>query len=170
MPVTNYVSYLTNKTGAPYQGAPIAVTKPISYNYVWITNWNYSFGNVLTNHYYTNRYVTVQSVWVKSPVGAPYGTLVTTTNNVTYKTNLVSGDFFIIPTNWCGFEVAATLPLGNPPYSYGLTNAIFYNGYNTNGATGTNVVAGGNSYGLVQYVYDLYTLSLIHISEPTRPY
>lgn len=157
VPVTNYVHYLTNKTGAPYQGAPIAVTKAVSTNYVWITNWNYTFGNVLTNHYYTNRIVRVQSIWVKSPAGAPYGTLVTTTNNVTYKTNLVSGDFFIIPTNWCGFEVAGTLPLGNPPYSYGLTNAIFYNGYNTNGATGTNIVAGGNSYGLVQYVYDLYT-------------
>ena len=157
VPVTNYVYYLTNKTGAPYQGPPKAVTKVVSINYVWITNWVYTFGNVLTNHYYTNRLMQSQSIWVKSPAGAPYGTLVITTNYATYKTNLVSGDFFIIPTNWCGFDVAETLPLSTPPYSYGTTNTIFYNGYNTNGATGTNVVAGGNSYGLVQNYYDLYT-------------
>ena len=153
--VTNYVHYLTNKTGAPYQGLPIAVTKAVSTNYVWITNWNYTFGNILTNHYYTNRLVSIQSISVTSPVGAPYGTVVATTNFVTVKTNQISGDFFIIPTNWCGFEVASTLPLGNPPYAYGTTNVILYNGYNTNGATGTNIALGG--YGLVQYVYDLYT-------------
>jgi len=154
--VTNYVNYLTNQTGSPYNGTPIAVTKPISTNYVWITNWNYSFGNVLTNHFYTNRSITIQSIWVTNQIGAPYGSpLVYKTNYTTFKTNLISGDFFIIPTNWCGFEVAATLPDGNPAYAYGLTNTVSYIGYNTNGATGTNLSS--SSYGLLQNYYDLYT-------------
>ena len=154
--VTNYVNYLTNRTGSPYQGPPIAVTKPISTNYLFITNWNYTFGNVLTNHYYTNRFVKVQSIWITNQIGAPYGSpLVYKTNYVTIKTNMISGDFFIIPTNWCGFEVAATLPPSTPPYLYGVTNTVFYNGYNTNGATGTNLTA--NSYGLVKSTFDLYT-------------
>ena len=156
--VTNYVNYLTNKVGSPYQGSPVAVTKPVSTNYVWITNWSYSFGNVLTNHYYTNRLVRIQSISVSSKIGAPYGSPPTIkTNYTTYKTNLISGDFFIIPTNWCGFEVSLTLPLSNPPYSYGATNTVFYNGYNTNGATGTNNIFTGNSYGLVKNYYDIYT-------------
>ncbi len=154
--VTNYVNYLTNRVGAPYQGTPIAVTKAVSTNYLWVTNWNYTFGNVLTNHFYTNRLVKVQSIWVTNQIGAPYGSpLVIKTNYTTYKTNLISGDFFLIPTNWCGFEVAATLPLGNPAYSYGITNTTFYTGYNTNGATGTNLTA--NAFGLVKSTFDLYT-------------
>ena len=52
----NYVTYLTNQNGAPYSSPPMLVTKAVSTNYLWVTNWHYSFGNVFTNHYYTNRY------------------------------------------------------------------------------------------------------------------
>jgi hypothetical protein len=157
--VTNYVSYLTNYIGSPYGGPPKLVTVAVSTNYAFITNWNYTFGNVFTNHYYTNRYITVQSIWItNSPYGSPYGSpFVAVTNSMTYKTNLISGDFFLIPTNWCGFDLVLSLPPGNPPYQYGTTNTIVYSGYNTNGATGTNNLVGGNSYGLTQNFYDQYT-------------
>ena len=156
--VTNYISYLTNQFGSPYQGPPVLVTKAASSGYVWVTNWTYTFGNVFTNHYYTNRLVTVQSIWITNRIGAPYGSpTIAVTNSVTYKTNLVSGDFFLIPTNWCGFDLTLSFPLGNPPYQFGPTNTVIYSGYATNGSTGTNNVAGGNSYGLTQNFYDLYT-------------
>ncbi len=147
--VTNiiYVSYLTNKIGSPYGTAPILYTKAVATNYPFITFWHYSFGNVLTNHSSTNRYVTVESITTKTPVGAPYGTATLTTNTVTYKTNLLSGDFFLIPTNWCGFDLTLAAPLSNPPYTYGSTNTYNY----------TNFVSGTNSFGLVQNVYDRYT-------------
>ena len=156
--VTNYVSYLTNLTGAPYQGVPILVTKPVSTNYAWITEWHYTFGNVFTNHYYTNRTVQVQSIWITNQIGAPYGSpFIAITNYKTLKLHEVSGDFFIIPTNWCGFDLTLAFPLSNPPYTYGSTNTLVYPGYNASGATGTNNVVGGNSYGLTQNYYDLYT-------------
>ena len=147
--VTNitYVSYLTNKVGSPYGSAPILVTKAVATNYPFVTFWHYNFGNVFTNHYYTNRYITVQSISGKAPVGAPFGTTSLTTNTTTYKTNLVSGDFFLIPTNWCGFDLVLSSPLSNPPYTYGSTNTYFY----------ANYISGANSFGLLQNVYDRYT-------------
>ena len=156
--VTNYISYLTNLTGAPYQGAPKLVTVAQSWQPVWVTNWNYTFGNVFTNHYYTNRFVTVQSIWITNQIGAPYGSpFIAKTNLTTYKTNLVSGDVFLIPTNWCGFDLTLAFPLGNPPFKTGLTNVVIFPGYNTNGVTGTNNLVGGNSFGLAQSTYDIYT-------------
>ncbi len=156
--VTNYVSYLTNYTGAPYQGPPKLVTLPVSTNYIWVTNWTYSFGNVFTNHFYTNRFITVQSIWITNNIGAPYGSpLIAKTNSVTFKTNLISGDFFLIPTNWCGFDLRLSFPLGNPPYKNGVTNTTIFAGYNTSGSVGTNFTIGGNAYGLIQNVFDQYT-------------
>ena len=156
----NYVTYLTNQNGAPYSSPPMLVTKAVSTNYLWVTNWNYNFGNVFTNHHYTNRTVTLESIWITNQIGAPYGSpFIAKTNTVTYKTNLVSGDFFLIPTNWCGFDLQLAFPLSNPPYTYGSTNVIVYPGYNstTRTATGTNNVAGGTNYGLTQMIFDQYT-------------
>ena len=155
-----YVSYLTNQSGAPYSSPPKLVTKAVSTNYLWVTNWNYTFGNVFTNHYYTNRTITLESIWITNQIGAPYGSpYIAKSNSVTYKTNLVSGDFFLIPTNWCGFDLQLAFPLSNPPYTYGSTNVIIYSGYNstTRTATGTNNVAGGTNYGLTQISFDQYT-------------
>ena len=154
----NYISYLTNITGAPYSSPPKLYVKAVSTNYLWVTNWHYTFGNVFTNHYYTNRTLTLTSIWITNQIGAPYGSpFIAKTNSVTYQTNLVSGDFFLIPTNWCGFDLQLAFPLSNPPYTYGSTNVIVYSGYNHNGPTGTNNVVGGTSYGLTQIVYDRYT-------------
>ena len=143
-----YVTYLTNKVGSPYGSAPIVVTKAVATNYLWVTDWHYTFGNVFTNHYYTNRYITVSTITTKRTIAAPYGTpLAITTNSTTYKTNLVSGDFFLIPTNWCGFDLQLAFPLSNPPYTYGASNTVTYPKY----ASGTN------SYTLTQIVVDRYT-------------
>jgi hypothetical protein len=165
IPVTNYISYLTNISGAPYSTPPKLVTKMVSWNYAWVTNWTHTFANVFTNHVFTNRYYQVTSVWITNQIGAPYGSpFVAKTNDTTIKTNLISGDFFIMPTNWCGFDLRLAFPLGYPPYTFSQTNTIVYAGYNTNGSVGTNASVGGNSYGLTQsfmyrftnYNYALY--------------
>ena len=149
----NYVNYLTNYA---WYGPVYAMTVPVSTNYSWVTNWNYTFGNIFTNHYYTNRPVTIQSIWTTNY--AWYAPFFLYTNTVTVYTNQISGDFFIIPTNWCGFKVVGVLPQNNPPYLYGSTNTVNYNGITTNGiATGTNNLPGGNSYGLIKNYYDVYT-------------
>jgi hypothetical protein len=159
--VTNYVSYLTNAYGSPYQGPPKLVTTPTETNYIWITNWTYRFGNIFTNHYYTNRYVRVQSIYTTNIIGAVWPSFQTVTNIKTIKTNLVSGDFFIIPTNWCGFDLALSFPLGNPPYKFGNTNIVVYGGYTTNGSVGTNYLGGsGTNLTIAAQTYGSVVISL----------
>lgn len=155
--VTNYVTYLTNLVGAPSSTPPTLVTVPVSTNAIIVTNWVHSFGNVITNHLYTNIWVWQEDIWVTNKIGAPYPNLFT---NTSYKkfytnqifgngnfTNRISGDFFIIPTNWCGFQIILTLPKNNPPYTYGLTNV-----FNSN--TLTN---GTNAYSYIRNIYNAYT-------------
>lgn len=155
--ITNYLSYLTNYTGAPFNGPPVAVTVPIATNYFFITNWSYIFGNVVTNHSYTNRTVAIQSIWTTNQIGAPFGSpFITNITTQVYSTNKISGDFFIVPTNWCGFQIIAILPPNNPPQSYGLTNTVVFNGFNTNGSTGTNIPT-ANTFSLTRKYYDIYT-------------
>jgi len=157
--VTNTVSYLTNYTGAPYGGPPKAVTVAVSTNAYSGTIYTYQFGNVITNHYYTNRLVATQNIWTTNLIGAVYGSPLVTVTNYSYKYyHQPSGDFFIYPTNWCGFDLLLSFnPNVNPPNTYGPTNTIIYAGYNTNGATGTNNAPGGNAYGLIQNIADVYT-------------
>ena len=152
IPVTNYISYLTNITGAPYQGAPKLVTQIQSINFAFVTNWVHQFGNVFTNHFYTNRTYRVRNIWITNLIGAPYPSpFVAYTNDVIkQKTNSISGDFFIFPTNWCGFDLRLALPLSTPPESFSQTNTFVYPGYNSSGSVGTNATVGGNAFGLTQ--------------------
>lgn len=146
--VTNFVSYLTNRIGSPYPGQPTLVTVAVSTNSVILTNWVHTFGNVITNRFYTNRWVWQQDIWVTNVIGAPYPNVRT---NITYSrfyTNRASGDFFIIPTNWCGFEIILTLPPNNPPYAYGITNVLNPNSL-TNSVT--------NIYSFTRLTYNTYT-------------
>ena len=166
MTVTNYVSYLTNITGSPY-GDPVPVTVIASITSAYATNWLYTFGNVITNHFYTNRFVTIQNIFSEPMNGAPYPNPIVIQTNVThYYTNLISGDFFLIPTNWCGFDVTQAHPLSiMPPYTYSYTNTIIYGGLNTNNtATGTTNLPSSSVYGYIRnylnsstnYIYVVY--------------
>jgi Putative Ig domain len=82
-----------------------------------ITNFNgtftYTFGNVVTYTLVTNSLVQfqIQTTTIAPAIGAPGGSLVTNTStkSTTFRTNIVSGDFFLIPTNLCGLEVLSIL-------------------------------------------------------------
>ena len=151
--VTNitYISYLTNYTGTPYQGPPTLITKAVSTNYAFATNWMHSFVNVFTNHVFTNRPYRITSVWRTNTPYAPYGSpFISVTNTKILSTNRISGDFFLVPTNWCGFDLRLTTPLGNPAHTFSATNIIGFGGY-------TNLSLGNNAYTLTNFYYSQFT-------------
>jgi len=155
---TNYVYYLTNSVGSPYQGNPISKKVATSTNAYFGTLYTYTFGNVFTNHFYTNRLVRTENIWITNVIGAPYPSFTTITNYTYFTNRSISGDFFIIPTNWCGFKVLSSInPKVNPNYTFGPTNTVVYSGYSTNGSVGTNYVIGGNAFGLIQNTADIFT-------------
>ena len=75
------------------------------------TSYVYTFGNLVTYSSSTNTPVQIQVITIKiaPPIGAPAGTppVTTTTTRTTtvVQSNLLSGDFYIIPTNSCGLTV-----------------------------------------------------------------
>lgn len=91
--------------------------------------YNYTFGNVLTNHYYTNTLVKIYTtnVFVSPGMGTN-----TTTNStlVSFYTNKPSGDIFIVPPTWCGYSYVSLLTNLNTSTNFfsagGITNAVQY--------------------------------------------
>jgi hypothetical protein len=125
---TNFVIYLTNQIGAPAGSPPKVVTAIGSIVTNRIFRYTYIFQNIMldvgwTNFqpfvdyttsrslYNTNQLVTIQTTYVTNLTGAPVGSP-QSTNTVTTQVHRlgVTGDFFIIPTNWCGFIVATQYP------------------------------------------------------------
>ena len=138
------VTYLTNSIGSPYGSPPIQVVLTNGYTFNYFPTYTYSFGNIVTNTYSTSNKVTIQTIVVTNVYGTPYGSpLSTNATSVTkYLTNNNSGDFFIIPTNWCGYSILATGSVQRIP-SY--TNVVTANA-TTNGAN-----AATNGFGSAQY-------------------
>lgn len=105
---TNLTPYYTNYPwGIPGQPPLLAYTT----NY--FTNvgnlYQYTFGNIITNTYYSNSYV---SVMITNVQPAPYGLagqIVTNVTANTYLTNLMSGDYYLIPTNACGVVILSNV-------------------------------------------------------------
>jgi hypothetical protein len=151
---TNFVTKQVVPYGEPYPGVPINVTYVGSVVTNRIVRYNYDFGNVMldvNNTFvpfvnYTNskglysplRTVTVQTTILAPPIGSPYGSPPAT--NVTTKVetiNSVAGDFFIMPTNWCGFQLdnAEYPPIPTVISNYSVLVSAGY----TNGTTGNLV-------------------------------
>jgi hypothetical protein len=76
-----------------------------------LTNYVYTFGNVVTNSSSTNTTVQILTTNVAPVIGAPVGSpnVTNVTTSKAFQTNLVSGDFYLIPTNSCGLTVLQTL-------------------------------------------------------------
>ena len=70
--------------------------------------FHYTFGNVITNSFFSRQFVTIQTITVGPKPFAPPGTLATNVASSTFLTNIPSGDFFIIPSNQCGFSIVST--------------------------------------------------------------
>jgi hypothetical protein len=111
IPVPNLVTYLTNFIGAPFGSPPVQVTVTNSFSPNFYPFYNYTFGNILTNYYATSNRVTIQTISVTNFAGAAFPSPGFTNVTTVFKTitNTISGDFFLIPTNWCGYQVFAKI-------------------------------------------------------------
>jgi hypothetical protein len=74
------------------------------------TNYVYTFGNVVTNVFSPTSSAQILTTNVGPLIGAPFGSPNVTNVSLSkpFQTNLVSGDFYIIPTNSCGIDVLST--------------------------------------------------------------
>jgi hypothetical protein len=129
--VTNYsfgtTTNVTTSLQSPPIGSPagtpaIQVTVTNLIPYTLITNYTYTFANIFTNSFTTNSTITTQTISTSSLIGAPAGSP-SVTNIVTTasSTHVLNGDFFIVPSNWCGFIVVTS----SPPQKTFFTNVIF---------------------------------------------
>jgi len=124
------VSYFTNLPGSP---VATFVVKTNGYFYTAQTNYLYQFGNVVIVNEHTNTSAQLQTISLGVLNGAPAGADVVT--NVTYKkitlTNTISGDYYLLPPNSCGFNLVKTLLKNNRA---GITTNVITSSTNT--ATG----------------------------------
>jgi hypothetical protein len=135
---TNFVTYLYVPNGEPVGSPPLQVTyiSGIFTNYEF--TYSYTFGNVMLDSngafypfvdyntsrslYGTNQTVTIQTISVTNLIGAPYGSPQSTnTTSTTVHQYGVTGDFFIEPTNWCGFLIVQPLAITANLNSYSNT-------------------------------------------------
>jgi hypothetical protein len=108
----------------------------------------YTFGNVVTNTYFTNTPVLIRVVTtnIYPPIGAPAGTLVTnvTTTTTLVQSNLVSGDFLLIPTNTCGLDILQVLGTNVTAITNTLATVTNISGSSTNYITTNSVIVSTN--------------------------
>ncbi|MBW8865238.1 MAG: hypothetical protein JF609_10030, partial [Verrucomicrobia bacterium] len=123
IPIPNVVTYLTNYVGSPVGSPPIQVTVTNSFSPNFYPVYNYTFGNIVTNVFSTSNKVVIQTISVTNVTGSPFGTPQSTNITTVNKTitNGISGDFFIIPTNWCGYQVFSKIFEQKTP---SFTNAL----------------------------------------------
>jgi len=174
---TNTVAYYTNY---PYDPVGTAPHLMLSTNVTWApqNQFVHYFANlfvpVLVNGVWTNvpvtdittlkrpAYATVQTVNVATPKYAPYGSGVLATNisSKTFLTNLISGEYFFLPTNACSIVLLQNL------WTYtNLTTNVVYSATNSSGAFGG--VGGTNttttSTNLAITIQNLVTYSTNHL-------
>jgi hypothetical protein len=121
--VTNLTAYFTNYPYDPF-GTPPHLAFATNRTLTVQTRFQHTFGNVVT-FVFTNgawvavplpnitthtgkAWITVQTTTVTNSPYDPFGTPPhTNTTSVTYLTNAVAGEYFIVPTNLCGIAISA---------------------------------------------------------------
>ena len=137
---TNLTAYYTNSAWDPV-GTPPHLVYLTNYTTNVTFIYSRSFANVVTNSFSTKSYVTVISTNLYYPPSAPVGYYTTNITTTTMLTNMMSGDYYIIPTTWCGVQILSNILTT----VVGVTNTLVV----TNTPT-TNTVSGnyllGQSY------------------------
>ena len=108
--VTNVTAYYTNYPWSS-GGSPASLAYATTVTSSMATYYQHTFANVVTNSYFTNGVVTIQQTTIGSGscIGwYPAGSICTNTTTVTVSTNILMGDYYIIPTNACGFTIIKT--------------------------------------------------------------
>ncbi|MDB6125897.1 MAG: Ig family protein [Pedosphaera sp.] len=102
---TNFVAYFTN--GPFYPAGTFTLVLQTNRSTNVQVRFRQTFANVVTNTYYTKGFMTFQQTNVTANAfGAP-GSFTTNIINTTMLTNFVNGDFYIVPTNLCGYQIIA---------------------------------------------------------------
>ena len=126
-------SQYTNHTLAIRPGVCVpALAFATNYTTSVVPQYHYNFGNVVINptSFSTNASETIITTNLEPVTNGLFGQLtntVTTANVV--LTNAISGDFFIIPPNWCGYTIIAT-QLVTTVYSTNIITATNLPGIN----------------------------------------
>jgi hypothetical protein len=121
---TNITAFFTNLPGSQV-GSPATLVQSVTVtiNPVPIPIYSYTFLNIITNFVYTNfgvpvtnqpgsqGFVTVLQSVVSAPIGGQVGApLVTNTlPPVNVVSNFVTGEYFVIPTNGCGYTILSNV-------------------------------------------------------------
>jgi hypothetical protein len=116
---TNVSFYFTNFPWSPVGSAATLIFATNRTTNV-TTYFSHTFANVVTNTYYPNGFMTILQTNTAGCPLAPPGVLCTTVSQSTVLTNLISGDYYILPANSpCGVWIV------NTQYTYVLsfTNA-----------------------------------------------
>lgn len=161
-----YSSFFTNpQPGSPY-GTPPRFVVVTNYTPVFQFYYYYSFGNVFTNHYYTNSSGFWQTAKASAPIGSPYGTPAITNTTVQF-TNQIAGDFFVLSpfyTNFCPLDIVS------PP----ILTAQATTNYLTGGTTNTGTTSISNSVSIVTYYtnysYVIYPVTCTETAGATGLY
>ena len=126
-------SYFTNFPGSPAGTLPTFVTGTNTFTFFVQTNFTYTFGNVIAVEFHSNTPAKLETTSLKIKPGSPVENPIIETN-VTIQniilTNVISGDYYLIPTNSCGLDIVGTLVTNN--FAGAFTNVITSA---TNGAT-----------------------------------
>lgn len=104
---TNFFAYFTNAPYAPF-GSPATLVTNVTFSTNVAIWFNHTFGNVVTNSYYTNGVSTLLTTTVGPCTYGPVGSICTNTTTQDFSGPMVVGDFFIIPTNLCEFSIVST--------------------------------------------------------------
>jgi hypothetical protein len=97
---TNYVAFFTNLIGAPAGSQTLVIVKS-GVTQTVITNYAYTFANIVTNTYHSTSTAQLVVVQAQQLNGAPAGFLTTNITVQTLSLKTPSGDFYI-NTNVCG--------------------------------------------------------------------
>ncbi len=136
---TNLSAYYTN---SPYDPAGYPPHLVYATNYTTNVMFVYtrSFANVVTNSFSTRGYVTVISTNLYFPPSGPVGYFQTNITTTTMLTNMVSGDYYIIPTTSCGVQILSNVLTT----VVGITNTLIVANTPTNSTSGSYLL--GRSY------------------------
>lgn len=157
--ITNYtlatnpivVSYFTNFYG--YPATPSFVVFTNGYTYGWATNYIYTFGNLVVFNYNTNTPALLETIQLTVPYGEPPNYFVTNVSYQPITLNEPSGQYYLMPSNSCGFDFVITNKLNIFAGTY--TNETITLATNTTtiatGFVGTQMIVENLTNSLLQY-------------------
>lgn len=160
---TNITAFFTNPPLGSAGSAVLTLVTNFDTNVA--TLFVYNFANVVTNHKYTQGFVTTQTTninFTSGPLGpAGSGNLTTNVTSVTTLSSFLNGDFYILPTNTFGVKILSTqlvkvIPITNTVVI--ATNAV---GVTNVGQSFTmNIITYFTNYNYIVYPIQLVTNSV----------